>query len=145
MTLGAKILTAAAILCLLLWGVSLALGAQPLKKTSSLTAIYGEDEDFYADAAVYRKIRNNTLFLIHLPRARSAYRWWSVDFENMTISLIEPPHSVGSWKYLLRGDRKGTAIGNKDDKGDWFWHFTESGAAFAGDGFTCSARKAKGN
>ncbi len=145
MTLGAKILTAAAILCLLLWGVFLALGAQPLKEISSLTVIYGEDEDFYADAAVYRKVRNETLFLLHLPRARPAYRWWSVDFENMTISLIGAPHSVGSWKYLLRGDQKGTAIGNKETKGDWFWHFTEHGAAFSGNGFTCSVRKAKSN
>jgi hypothetical protein len=141
MTLGVKILTAVAILCLLLWGAFLAVGAQPLKVTLSLTVIYGENEDFYSDAAVYQKVRNETLFLIHFPRARPAYRWWSVDFKDMTISLIGKPRTVRSRKYLLRGDEEGTAIGNKDKMGDWFWHFTESGAAFSGNGFTCSVRK----
>jgi hypothetical protein len=140
MTLGAKILTAAAILCLLLWAAFLALGAQPLEETHSLTVIYGEDEDFYADARVYHKLRNETLFLINLPRARSAYRWWSVDLTNMTISLVGSPRSVGSRKYLLREDPKGTDVGNKDKMGDWFWHFTEQGASFSGNGFMCSVR-----
>lgn len=143
MSIGVKILTFAAILCVLVWVTFLAIGAQPLKEVSSLTVIYGEHEDFYADAAVYRKVRNETLFLVHLPRARPAYRWWSVDFENMTLSLIGVPRSVGSRKYLLRGEPEGTAICNKDNKGDWFWHFTEQGAAFSGNGFMCSVRKAK--
>jgi len=142
MTLGVKILTAAAILCLLLWGAFLALGAQPLKEVHSLTIIYGEHEDFYADAAVYQKIRNETPVLINLPRARPAYRWWSVDFKNMTISMIGVPRSVGSQKFLLRGGPNGTALGSYDTKGDWFWHFTEQGAAFSGNGFMCSVRKA---
>jgi hypothetical protein len=145
MTLGAKILTAAAIFCLLLWGAFLALGAQPLKETSSLTVIYGEDEDFYADAAVYRKVRNDTLFLIHLPRARPAYRWWTVDFKNMTIIAGKAPRSLGSRKYLLRGDRGGTKIDDKQIMGDWYWHFTENGAAFSGNGFMCTMRKDKSN
>jgi len=141
MTLGAKILTAAAILCLLLWGAFLALGAQPLEEAGSLTAIYGENEDFYADATVYHKLRNETLFLINLPRARPAYRWWSVDFNNMTISSIGAPRSVGSRKYLLRGEPTGTLIDKKDNKGEWLWHFTDQGAAFSGNGFLCSVRK----
>ena len=142
MALGAKILTVAAILCLLLWGSFLAIGAQPLKKTGLLTIIYGEDEEFYADAAVYQKIRNDTLFLVHLPRARPAYRWWSVDFRNTAISMIGAPRSAGSRKYLLRGEPKGTVVGDKDGKADWSWHFTENGAAFSGNGFMCSVRKA---
>ena len=142
MTLGAKILTAAAIICLLLWGAFIALGAQPLKETNTFTVIYGEDEDFYADAAVYRKVRNETLVLINLPRARSAYRWWSVDLKNMTISMVGAPRSVGPRKYLLRGDPQGTEIGSKDDKGEWSWHFTEQGAAFSGNGFLCTVRRA---
>jgi hypothetical protein len=145
MPLGAKILTAAAILCLLLWGAFLALGAQPLKESGTLTVIYGENEDFYADAAVYQKMRNETLFLVHLPRARAAYRWWSVDFKNMTIIAGNAPRSLGSRKFLLRGEPNGAEIGNKDKMGDWFWHFTESGAAFSGNGFTCSVRKANSN
>ena len=145
MTLGAKILTAAAIICLLLWGSFMALGAQPLKQINTQTVIYGEDEDFYADAVVYRKVKNETLLLINLPRARSAYRWWSVDLKNMTINLIGAPHSIGSRKYLLRGDPHGTEIGNKDTKDEWSWHFTEQGAAFSGNGFMCSVRYAKSN
>jgi len=145
MPLGAKILTAAAILCILLWGAFLALGAQPLKESGTLTVIYGENEDFYADAAVYQKVRNETLFLIHLPRARPSYRWWSVDLKDMTISLIGAPRSVGSRKYLLRGDRGRTKIDDNQNMGDWYWHFTESGAAFSGNGFMCSVRKAKNN
>lgn len=144
MTLGAKILTAAAIFCLLLWGAFLALGAQPLIRTGSLTVIYGEHEDFYADAAVYQKLRNDTISFVYLPRARPRYRWWSIDFLNSTIMVIPAPRSLGSRKYLLRGELKGTAVGNKDSQGDWYWHFTESGAAFSGNGFMCSVRKVKG-
>ena len=143
MTLGAKILTAAAILCLLLWGAFLALGPQPLKEAGSLTAIYGEHEEFYADATVYHKIRNETLFLINLPRARPSYRWWSVDFKNMTISSIRAPRSVGSRKYILRGGQEGNEIGKKDDGEAWYWHFTEQGASFSGNGFMCSVRRAQ--
>jgi len=145
MPLGAKILTTAAILCLLLWGAFLALGAQPLKESGALTVIYGEHEDFYADAAVYQKVRSETLFLIHLPRARAAYRWWSVDFKNMTIIAGNVPRSLGSRKYLLRGDRGGTKIDDNQKMGDWYWHFTEQGAAFSGNGFLCSVRKVKSN
>ena len=142
MSYGVKILTFIAVLCILIWVTFIALGAQPLKKTGSLAIIDGENEDFYADAAVYRKVRNDTLFLIHLPRARSDRRWWAIDFKNLTISSIGAPSSVGSRKYLLRGDEAGTVIGNKDNKDGWFWHFTESGAAFSGNGFMCSVRKA---
>jgi hypothetical protein len=145
MPLGAKILTAAAILCILLWGAFLALGAQPLIESGTLAVIYGEHEDFYADAVVYQKVRNETLFLIHLPRARAAYRWWSVDFKNMTIIAGKVPRSLGSRKYLLRGNRGGTKIDDNQKMGDWFWHFTESGAAFSGNGFMCSVRKARSN
>ena len=141
MSYGVKILIFIAVLCILLWVTFVALGAQPLKETGSLSIIYGENEDFYGDAAAYKKVRNDTLFLIYLPRARSNYRWWAVDFKNMTISSISAPSSVGSRKYLLRGDHEGTVIGSKDNKEGWFWHFTENGAAFAGNGFTCTVRK----
>jgi len=143
MTLGAKILAAAAVLCLFVWGLFLGLGAQPLKKTGSLTVIYGEQEDFHADASVYQKVRNETVFLINTPRARPAYRWWSVDFNSMAIRSIDAPPSLGSQKYLLRRDQKGTELANKELMGDWFWHFTEHGAAFSGNGFMCSVKKAR--
>jgi hypothetical protein len=141
MTLGAKILVISAFLCLIVWGVFLAIGAQPLFRTGSLQVIYGEHEDFFADAEVYRKARNHTYYILHLPRARSVYRWWTVDFNDMMIARGGAPHSLGTWKYLLRGDQGGIKIDDAAKMGDWFWHFDDSGAAFFGNGFTCSVRR----
>jgi hypothetical protein len=143
MTLGAKILVIAAVLCLLLWGILLAAGAQPLVETGALQVIYGEHEDFFADAVVYQKVRNGRYYILHLPRARSAYRWWTLDFGDMTITAGNAPRSLGSRKYLLRGGHGGTMIDDKQKMGDWYWHFTETGAAFSGNGFTCSVRRAQ--
>jgi hypothetical protein len=143
MTLGAKILVIAAVLCLIVWGVFLAAGAQPLFKTGSLQVIYGEHEDFFADAVVYQKARNSTYYILHLPHARSAYRWWTVDLNDMTIAVGGAPHSLGPRKYLLRGDQGGTKIDDAAKMGDWFWHFDDSGAAFSGNGFTCSVRRTR--
>ena len=140
MTLGAKILVIAAVLCLLLWGIFLSAGAQLLRETGSLQVIYGEHEDFFADAVVYQKYRNDSYYILQLPRARPAYRWWAVDFGEMTITAGKAPRSMGSRKYLLRGDRGGRSVDNKEKMGEWYWHFTESGAAFSGNGFTCSVR-----
>jgi hypothetical protein len=143
MTLGVKILVIAAVLLLIVWGVFLAAGAQPLFMTGSLQVIYGEHEDFFTDAEVYRKARNHTYYILHLPRARSAYRWWTIDFNDMTIAVGGAPHSLGPRKYLLRGGHGGTKIDDSAKMGDWFWHFDERGAAFSGNGFTCSVRKIK--
>jgi hypothetical protein len=141
MTLGAKILAIAAVLCLIVWGVFLATGAQPLFKSGSLQVIYGEHEDFFADAVVYQKAGSSTYYLLHLPRARSAYRWWAVDLNDMTIAVGEAPHSLGPRKYLMRRDQGGTKISDAAKMGDWFWHFDGGGAAFSGNGFTCSVRR----
>jgi len=143
MTIGAKILAFAAILCIVVWVTFVAIGAQPLAESAVLKVIYGEGEEFYADAAIYHKLRNDTLYFLYLPHARLPYRWWSVDFKNMAIIAGEAPRSLGSRKYLLRGDRGGVKIDDKQKMGDWYWHFTESGAAFSGNGFTCSVRKTK--
>ena len=145
MARGAKILAFAAALCLILWAVVLAFGAQPLRETKALQVIYGEGEDFFADAVVYRKVRSDAFALLLLPRARPAYRWWMVDFRNMSISVIRSPRSLGSRKYLLRGEPGGTKLDTMAQTGHWYWHFTDSGAAFSGNGFTCSVRKNKGS
>jgi hypothetical protein len=141
MTLGSKILAFAAVLCLLFWTLFIVTGAQPLQESKTLQIVYGEQEDFFADAAVYRKLRNDTFFILHLPRARPAYRWWTVDFKEQTILAGSAPRTIGSRKYLLRRDRGGTMIDDREKMGDWYWHFTETGAAFSGDGFSCSVRK----
>jgi len=145
MAVGVKILTFTAILCILVWVAFVAIGAQPLAESAILSVIYGEGEEFYGDATVYQKLRNDTLYFLHLPRARPPYQWWAIDFPNATIMPIPAPRSLGPRKYLLRGDQKGPSIGHTDNQNDWFWHFTESGAAFSGDGFMCSVRKAKSN
>jgi hypothetical protein len=141
MTLGAKILVIAAVLCLLAWGLFLVSGAQMLRESSSLQVIYGEHEDFFADAVAYQKFRNDTFHILYLPRARAAYRWWMVDFRDMTITAGKAPRSLGSRKFLLRGDRGGTKVDDRQKMGEWDWHFTEAGAAFSGNGFTCSVRR----
>jgi hypothetical protein len=141
MTLGSKILAFAAVLCLLLWAFFIIIGAQPLRESRELQVIYGEQEDFFADAAVYRKVRDDTFFILHLPHARPAYRWWAVDFENLTVLAGSEPRTIGSRKYLLRGDWSGTNIDDREKMGEWYWHFTETGAAFSGDGFSCSVRR----
>ena len=143
MTFGAKILAVAAALCLLLWLGFLVTGARPLTATASAQVIYGEQEDFFADAAVYQKVGNGALYFLHLPRARPAYRWWAVDFKDRTIVVSAEPRSLGTRKYLLRGQRGGTRVEDRQKMGEWYWHFTETGAAFAGNGFTCSVRRAQ--
>lgn len=141
MTLGSKVLALAAALCLLLWALFMATGAQPLRESKTLQVIYGEQEDFFADAEVYQKLRNDAFFILHLPRARPAYRWWTLDFQDMTISARSAPRALGSRKYLLRRDWGGTKIDDLAKLGDWYWHFTAAGAAFSGNGFTCSVSK----
>lgn len=141
MALGSKILALAAALCLLLWVLFMVTGAQPLQESKALQVIYGEQEDFFGDAAVYRKLGNDTFFILHLPRARPAYRWWTLDFKDLTIAAGGAPRTIGSRYYLLRGDRAGAKL---DDR-DWYWHFTAAGAAFAGNGFTGSVRRNNGD
>jgi hypothetical protein len=143
MTLGARILLGAALLCFLLLGLVIAAGLQPLAGTRVLQVVYGEHEDFHDDAVVYRRLkpRNDGFFLLHLPRARPAYRWWAVDFRDMTIRSIDPPRSAGTRRFLLRGEPAGIPVDAKDRMGEWTWHFTAEGASFAGNGLTCSMRK----
>jgi len=59
----------------------------------------------------------------------------------MTIMLGSAPRSLGSRKFLLRGDGSGRSIDDRQKMGEWYWHFTETGAAFSGNGITCSIRK----
>lgn len=142
MTLGAKILVATAILCLALWSALMALGVQPLTAVSRPDIVYGEGEDFFSDAEVFQKVRNDLFLLVHLPHARPAYSWMSVDFENTTITFTVPPRSLGSWKYRLKNDeRNDIRIGAQGSEKDWYWHFTEQGAAFSGNGFSFRMRK----
>lgn len=143
MTIVAKILLAASLLCFLAWGLILAVGLQPLRAAADIEVIYGEQEDFFSDAAVYLKQGNDSQYLVHLPHARPAYRWWVVDFGDLVITLTGPPRTTGSRKYVLKIDLGGTNVADRKALGDWYWHFTGDGAAFSGNGFTCSVRRMK--
>jgi hypothetical protein len=143
MTTITRMLLIASLLCFLAWGAVLLTGLRPLLATPELQIIYGEHEDFYSDAAVFRKQNNDMFFVLHLPRSRPAYRWWTVDFENLVIATSSPPRTFRSRTYIIDGDLSGTNIDDKDAMGEWHWHFTETGASFSGNGFTCNVRKAR--
>jgi hypothetical protein len=145
MTAITKILLAAALLCFLAWGAVLAVGLQPLTAASGVQVIYGEQEDFFSDAVVYRGQGNGLRYLVYAPRARPAYRWWFVDFKELMIRRIEPPRTIGSRIFVLKRDLVGTNVADRDVLGDWNWHFADGGAAFSGNGFTCSVRRIGNN
>ncbi len=145
MTTVTKVLLAAAILCFLIWGFTLSVGLQPLVAASGFQVIYGDGEDFFSDAVAYRKVRNEFLLLLHLPRARPAYRWWTVDLKNEAIALSGPPRSLSERRYIVKGDLDGSNIADPTKFRDWYWHFTTGGASFSGDGFMCSVHKIRIN
>ncbi len=141
MTFGAKLLAAAAVLCLLLWAGMLAAGVRPLIRADSVQVIYGEGEEFYSDAVAYQKTGNQSYLVISLPHARPEYRWWTVDLKNSTVSRSAPPHAFGPWRYLLASDRPGPMIGDTAAMGNWSLRFTSDGVSFSGNGFLCSIRR----
>ncbi len=143
MTPFAKVLLGAAVVCFVLWGIALALGLQPLLVTKHDQIIYGEGETFYSDAVAYRKPRNDAFLIVNLPQARPAYRWWTVDLAKQAISLSGPPRSLGPARYVLKGDLDGSPIGGLPKFRSWSIRHGANGAAFSGDGFTCSIQRTK--
>ncbi len=141
MTPVAKVLLAAAVLCFIIWGTAIHIGLQPLVAVAGLQAAYGEGEEFFSDAVAYRKMRNHDALLLHLPHARPAYRWWTIDFGNETIALSAPPRTLRRWHYVLRGDLDGINIADQTMFPNWYWHFIGGVASFTGGGFTCSVKR----
>ncbi len=140
MTLGAKIITAIAALCFLLWGAVLALGVRPIVPALEVEVVYGLHEDFQTDGAAYRKLRGSHFLLLHLPRADADHQWWTVDLRELSITGIRQPRSFAGWRYLLTGDLEGMSIGSEQRPERFLWKFTEDGAAFAGGPLTCRVR-----
>lgn len=140
MTPVAKVILAASVLCFLIWGAAIAVGFQPLVAAADVQVIYGEGEDFFSDAVVYQKARNRPFTVMNLPHARPAYRWWTVDFREQAIRLSGPPRSLGRWKYVLKSDMVEATLDEMKKAGTWYWHFTGTGAAFSGNGFSCRLR-----
>ncbi len=141
MTSVAKVLLAAAVLCFVLWGAVFSVGLQPLAVVTGLQAVYGEGEEFFSDALAYEKVGNRAVLLLHLPHARPAYRWWTIDFRNEVVELSAPPRSLRKWRYVLRRDIDGINLADQTRFPDWYWHFAEGEAAFSGSGFTCSVKR----
>jgi hypothetical protein len=139
MTLGAKILASLAFLCFLVWGLALLLGVQPLVPSGDVQIIYGEQESFHADGTAFSRIRNHSVFFVHLPHAAPDFRWWTVDFRNQTITEVRPPRSLGSWRFILKGDMAGRRI-NAAKNDEWLWRINERSASFTAKAFTCRVR-----
>lgn len=141
MTIGAKILAALAALCFLAWALAFALGVQPLMRAAGVDVIYGVHEDFLDDGMAFRKFRNTALVVVHLPKAPPDRQWWTVDFENLAITGVSPPHSLGRSFYVIKGDLEGNAIAGDGTPGAWLWHFSGDSASFASRSFTCRVRR----
>lgn len=111
---------------------------KPLVPTSAVRAIYSEGEDFKADAVAYKRLfRRNVVFLF-FPGARSAPKWWGIDFNNMTIYPLNPPHALFSLHYVITGKPLEMSTDSLAQTGEWKWQFAESGASFSGNAFSCS-------
>jgi hypothetical protein len=140
MTLGAKILTALAVLCFLLWGAAFALDVRPLLPAPDVRIVYGVHEDFHSDGMAFRGLRNAAFFIVHLPQAAPGHRWWTIDFRDLSIAMSGPVRSLGTERrvhYALKGDLDGASIGADEHRGAWTWRFSGDSASFAGQGLSC--------
>ncbi len=115
--------------------------AKPLVPTSSVRVIYGEGEDFKADAVAYKRLFRRNVIFLHFPGARSAPKWWGIDFNNMMVYVMNPPRSLFSIHYVVQGKPLGVSIDTIGSAGDWSWQFTDTGASFSGNAFSCSVKK----
>ena len=141
MTIGAKILAVLASLCVLAWVFAIVLGVQPIVPATELEVLYGVHEDFHADGAVFRKLRNRTFYIVHLPQATPGRQWWTIDFQDLVITDALPLRSLGGARFVLEGDLDGTPIAGDERTGIWRWHFTGDSVSFAGRSLTCKVRR----
>jgi hypothetical protein len=137
-----KISISVSIFILLTAGVAVFYFVQPLAPTSVLEVIYGEGEDFFSDALVYNKTFDKNVFYLYLPSARAAHRWWVIDFNKPMIYASGPVRTLPfKRRYVLRDAAVGPKIEDRTAPGDWYWHFTQTGAAFSGNGFSCAVKR----
>ena len=137
MPIVARILIAAAVLCLVAWGMALSVGLLPFLETKHMQVLYGDEEEFFADGTAYHKAGNASFLLLHLPQARQEYRWWTVDLSGHTIARSAAPRSLGRYRFMIRGDLAGPLIDFRLPGGQWIARFSDRWVSFSGNGFTC--------
>ncbi len=116
---------------------------KPLVPTSSVRVIYSEGEDFKADAVAYKRLFRRNVIFLSFPGARSAPKWWGIDFNNMTIYPLNPPHRIFSLYYVVTGKPIGMTIDSAVQSDEWRWQFTENEASFSKNGFACMVKVRK--
>ncbi|HLE39867.1 MAG TPA: hypothetical protein VI956_00010 [Nitrospirota bacterium] len=114
---------------------------KPLVPTSTVRVIYGEGEDFKADAAAYKRLFRRNIVFLHFPGARSAPQWWGIDFNNKSLYPLSHPRRLFSLYYVVTGKPLAMDIDSARPAGEWSRQFTESGASFSGNAFSCIVTK----
>ncbi len=116
---------------------------KPLVPTSAVHVIYSEGEDFKADAVAYKRLFRRNIVFLYFPGARSAPKWWGIDFNSMTIYPLNPPRRIFSLYYVVTGKSIGMSIDNAAQSDEWIWQFTENEASFSKNGFACMVKVRK--
>jgi hypothetical protein len=116
---------------------------KPLVPTSAVRVIYSEGEDFKADAVAYKRLFRRNVVFLYFPGARSAPKWWGIDFNSMTIYPLDPPSRFFSLYYVVTGKPIGMSIDKAAQADEWIWQFTENEASFSKNGFACMVKVRK--
>jgi hypothetical protein len=116
---------------------------KPLVPTSAVRVIYSEGEDFKADAVAYKRLFRRNVVFLYFPGARSAPKWWGIDFNSMTIYPLHPPSRLFSLHYVVTGKPIGMSIDSAAQSDEWIWQFTENEASFSKNGFACMVKVRK--
>jgi hypothetical protein len=113
---------------------------KPLVPTSAVRVIYSEGEDFKGDAVAYKRLFRRNIVFLRFPGARSAPKWWGIDFSSMTIYPLNPPRRIFSLYYVVTGKPIGISIDTAAQSDEWTWRFTKNEASFSKNGFACMVR-----
>ena len=132
-----KIIIAAAVVVFLAGIAVLVRYVKPLVPTSSVRVIYSGGEDFKDDAAAYKRLFRRNVVFLYFPGARSAPKWWGIDFNGMTIYPLHPPSRIFSLHYVVTGKPVGMSIDSAAQSDEWTWQFTKNEASFSKNGFAC--------
>jgi hypothetical protein len=116
---------------------------KPLIPTSTVRVIYSEGEDFKGDAVAYKRLFRRNVVFLYFPGARSAPKWWGIDFSSMTIYPLHPPSRIFSLHYVVTGKPIGMSIDSAAQSDEWIWQFTENEASFSKNGFACMVKVRK--
>ena len=110
---------------------------KPLVRTAEVRVIYGEGEDFKADAVAYKRLFRRNVVFLYFPGARSAPKWWGLDFHNVQIYPLHPPRKIFSLYYVVTGKPIGMSIDSAVQPDEWIWQFRENRTSFSKNGLSC--------